>query len=117
MERESVNQRGGSRIAVRVIVPLALLACAGAVIAIVSDTMLASEDDPGAEDRPAQVERADGGGGGKKKDRPAEYVVKEGDTLTQIAEDTGVPIQRIQRLNPDLDPVVLNAGQVIKLRR
>src|SRR5947208_1571647 len=31
------------------------------------------------------------------------YVVKQGDTLAGIAETTGVPVERLQELNPGLD--------------
>ncbi len=46
----------------------------------------------------------------------ASYVVKSGDTLTSIAHRTGVPVARIQRLNPGVDPQVLIEGQRLKLR-
>jgi LysM repeat protein len=44
------------------------------------------------------------------------YVVKPGDTLSAIAEATGVPLERILELNPGIDEQTLNAGQKIKLR-
>ena len=44
------------------------------------------------------------------------YVVKTGDTLGAIAETTGVPVARLQELNPGLDSFSLVAGQRIKLR-
>jgi LysM repeat protein len=44
------------------------------------------------------------------------YVVKTGDTLGAIAETTGVPVERLQSLNPGLDSFSLVAGQRIKLR-
>ena len=44
------------------------------------------------------------------------YVVKQGDTLGGIAEDTGVPVERLEELNPGLDQFSLVAGQRIKLR-
>lgn len=44
------------------------------------------------------------------------YVVKTGDTLGAIAETTGVPVERLQELNPGLDQFSLVAGQRIKLR-
>ena len=44
------------------------------------------------------------------------YVIKEGDTLTAIAVSTGISVEKIQRLNPDLDPQVLISGQSLKLR-
>jgi LysM repeat protein len=44
------------------------------------------------------------------------YVVKQGDTLAGIAENTGVSVERLQELNPGLDQFSLVAGQRIKLR-
>src|SRR4051812_14598920 len=44
------------------------------------------------------------------------YIVKSGDTLGAIAETTGVPVERLQQLNPGLDSFSLVAGQRIKLR-
>lgn len=58
-----------------------------------------------------------------KKREPSEeesgdavYVVQEGDTLGAISEETGVPIERLEELNPGLDQFSLVAGQRIKLR-
>lgn len=45
------------------------------------------------------------------------YTVKSGDVLSAIAERTGVPLDRILELNPDLDPQTLRTGQKIKLTR
>ncbi len=50
-------------------------------------------------------------GGGK-----ATYTVKVGDTLGSIAESTGVPVETLLELNPDLDPQALVSGQKVKLR-
>ncbi len=47
---------------------------------------------------------------------PATYVVKEGDTLTAIAHKTGVGVAKIERLNPEVDPQILIAGERLKLR-
>jgi lipoprotein NlpD len=44
------------------------------------------------------------------------YTVKTGDTLGTIAAKTGVPVARLQRLNPQLDPQALVSGQKIRLR-
>jgi LysM repeat protein len=44
------------------------------------------------------------------------YVVKRGDTLQDIADKTGVPVERLKELNPGLDQFSLVAGQRIKLR-
>lgn len=44
------------------------------------------------------------------------YVVKTGDTLGSIAERTGVAVEKLQELNPTLDPQALVSGQRIKLK-
>lgn len=44
------------------------------------------------------------------------YTVKAGDTLGGIAETTGIPVETLQTLNPELDPQTLVSGQKIKLR-
>jgi hypothetical protein len=44
------------------------------------------------------------------------YVVRSGDTLAQIAERTGIPVDRLVSLNPSVDPQGLVSGQRIKLR-
>jgi len=43
------------------------------------------------------------------------YVVQDGDVLSAIAEKTGVPLERIEALNPDVDAQSLHAGQKLKL--
>ena len=47
---------------------------------------------------------------------PATYEVKTGDTLISIAHRVGVPVARIQELNPEVDPQILVAGEQLKLR-
>ena len=47
---------------------------------------------------------------------PRTYRVQVGDTLGGIADKTGVPLDRIEELNPDVDPQAMTAGQRIKLR-
>ena len=44
------------------------------------------------------------------------YTVRSGDILSTIAEKTGVSVDRLQQLNPDVDPQALVAGQKLKLR-
>jgi hypothetical protein len=103
-------------ITARVLAPLALIACGLALFLLISQAL--TDDDDG------------GGGGAGDRQRPrAErtsnepkvegetYVVVPGDTLTGIAAKTGIPLGKLERLNPDLDPATLNAGQTIKLRR
>jgi LysM repeat protein len=48
---------------------------------------------------------------------PRRYRIRAGDTPSSIAEKTGVPLEEILRLNPDLDPQTLRPGQRIRLRQ
>ncbi len=45
-----------------------------------------------------------------------EYTVKEGDTMTSIAEATGVEADTLQELNPEVDAQILPPGTKLKLR-
>lgn len=47
---------------------------------------------------------------------PKSYVVQTGDTLISIAHKTGVPVVRIEELNPEVDPQILVSGERLKLR-
>lgn len=47
---------------------------------------------------------------------PRFYVIETGDTLSSIAHRTGVPVVRIQKLNPGVDPQILIAGEKLKLK-
>jgi LysM repeat protein len=44
------------------------------------------------------------------------YVVQSGDTLGGIAEKTGVSVETLQELNPNVDPQALTSGQRLKLK-
>jgi LysM repeat protein len=44
------------------------------------------------------------------------WKVEEGDTLTSIADDTGVDEDTLITLNPDIDPQALQPGQHVKLK-
>jgi LysM repeat protein len=47
--------------------------------------------------------------------QPRTYTVQSGDILSTVAEKTGVPVERLQQLNPGLDANALSIGQKIKL--
>ena len=53
---------------------------------------------------------------GRKAVEAGVWIVREGDTLTQISEQTGIEIDDLVDLNPDADPQALISGQRINLR-
>lgn len=53
---------------------------------------------------------------GSTADLPATYKVKPGDSFAAIAEKTGVEVNALAELNPDVDPRALQPGQKLKLR-
>ncbi len=77
---------------------VALLVAAIVVIIVVSDSIGGS----GAED-------GSGARGGRAHSKPHEkyYVVQPGDTFGGIAEQQGIPIARLEALNPKLDTQLL----------
>jgi peptidoglycan DL-endopeptidase LytE len=53
-----------------------------------------------------------------KSGRARFYIVQPGDTLSSIAQKTGVSVSTLEALNPKLvDPNSLQAAQRLKLRR
>ena len=51
----------------------------------------------------------------KKKSTSKRYTVKAGDTPSSIAEEAGIPLDRLLELNPDIDPQALSPGEKLKL--
>jgi hypothetical protein len=47
---------------------------------------------------------------------PRFYTVKPGDSLAAIAQETGVSLEELRTLNPELDPQGLVSGQRVRLR-
>jgi LysM repeat protein len=97
----------------RVLAPLALAICAIAFFYVIFTA--GSGDETGGGNSSAQrtttSKRAP-----TKQPVNRTYRVKTGDTLGGIAAKTGVPVERLQELNPGLDPQALVSGQRIKLR-
>jgi LysM repeat protein len=104
----------------RWLVPIALVACAVAVYAVVNATLL-TDDDQGATAPASQSSTGTTRTTGKGKTstsrgkRRRRYTVKAGDTLSSISAKTGVSLERIQDLNPELDSQALQTGERIKL--
>jgi LysM repeat protein len=101
----------------RFLAPLALVAFVIALLLVVSN----SQTDPGGSGDPNRSTNSTSSEATPtatpERKGPRRYRVKPGDTPSSIAEKTGVPLDEILRLNPDLDPQTLAPGQRIKLRQ
>src|SRR4051794_25421989 len=97
----------------RLVAPVALVIAALALIVIISSSGGSGSDSASSGANSAEKARDLGQSPEERRrerrrakhDRLPEtvYVVKEGDTLGGIAETTGVPVERLQELNPGLD--------------
>jgi LysM repeat protein len=98
----------------RILAALALAAAVVAVIVVVGGAT--GDSDSGSKGRQQT------GGTVKKQPKPKPkstaktYTVESGDTLTVIAEKTGVTVTELRELNPEVDPQILEIGEVLKLR-
>lgn len=99
----------------RFLAPLALVAVTVALLMVISsgDGGQGGEE-PATNSRPAATATASPS---KPRRKRKVYVVKPGDTPSQIAEETGVTLEQLEEANPDLDPQLLAPGQRIKLPR
>ena len=98
----------------RFLAPLALLAVLIALYMVVQSSQTGSDgggsSNRATDSRPTPTPTPERRG-------PRRYRVKVGDTPSSIAEKTGVPLEDILRLNPDLDPQTIQVGQRIRLRQ
>jgi LysM repeat protein len=97
----------------RIFAPLSLVACAVAVLVIVNSNNKES-DGSTSSNPPAQTSTVTTDNQTTKQTRK-HYVVKPGDVLSAIAIKTGVPLDTLIRLNPNVDAQSLHAGQKLKL--
>jgi hypothetical protein len=107
---------GRRRSPARLLAPLALLLFAGAMAAVILNYMEKQKDDGGEKTTGQTAEQREPRRGQRPRPRRASYRVKLNDTLGLISEKTGVSVERLQELNPELDPQNLVVGQKIKLR-
>jgi LysM repeat protein len=101
----------------RIVAPLALLSCGVAIALVVTSfTDDQQNDEPEERTTTQSGDRTSPENGAGRRSRRRIYRVKLNDTLGLIAEKTGVPVERLQELNPELDPQNLIVGQRVKLR-
>jgi LysM repeat protein len=95
---------------VRYLVPVALIATIAGAYLIVDAYLTRKHDTP---KHHVVVSFAPKG----KYKRTTFYTVQANDTLTSVSRRTGVPISRLEALNPTINPDALQTGQRIRLRR
>jgi LysM repeat protein len=97
----------------RIFAPLSLVACAIAVLVIVNhnnpDSGSSGSTNPPAATSTLSTTKQ------RTKKTPKSYIVKQGDVLSAIAIKTGVSLDTLIRLNPNVDAQTLHAGQKLKL--
>lgn len=99
----------------RWLAPLAVAVLAIAILIVASGSGV--EQNGNGSGDPADVRElttgktGDGDNSGEKR-----YVVQPGDTLSSIALETGIPVDQLQSLNPDVDPQALASGERLKIR-
>jgi teichoic acid transport system ATP-binding protein len=103
---------------VHLLAPLALVAVAVAVAVVVlnSDVTGGDDNDGQATSRQATETETTTTPDGQGRRQRRNYVVRPGDSFGSIAERTGVTVDQLERLNPEVDPQALVVGQRIKLR-
>ena len=106
----------------RFLAPLALVAVVIALFSVVSASQSPEQEARPNQATDAQPQSSPSEDGDRREDRRERrqrrtYVVEPGDTPSAIAEETGVPLEEILRLNPDLDPQTLAPGQRLRLRQ
>jgi LysM domain len=105
----------------RFLAPLALVAFVVALIVVVQGSRSpegTTAPNQANEARPAaSPDRERERGERRRRREPRTYEVQPGDTPSAIAEETGVPLEEILRLNPDLDPQTLSPGTRLRIRQ
>jgi LysM repeat protein len=100
----------------RFLAPIALVAVAFSLYTVVQN----GRDNGSANSNGAPTATATATGTAKKKTSSSKkkkktYTVKSGDTLSAIAERTGVSLETLNQLNPNAD--TLSPGQKLKLSK
>jgi LysM repeat protein len=95
---------------------VALIAAVVAIVVVINNTHLHNHSDKG-DSTTTSHEKQHKKQPKKPRTKAKTYEVQSGDTLTSIAQKTGVPVAEIQALNPEVDPQTLIAGEVLKLQK
>lgn len=98
----------------RILAVLGLVAVFMLVVVVIASS--GGDSDSGGDGDSTTVETRGPTEKGRKAVAAGVWIVHEGDTLTQISEQTGIEIDDLVDLNPDADPQALISGQRIALK-
>jgi LysM repeat protein len=94
----------------------AVLALAAAFVLVVVVIATSGGGSDGGDNGSAQVKSKGPSKHGRAAIDRGVWIVRPGDTLGKISEETGIDVDTLIQLNPDLDPQTLLEGQRIALR-
>jgi hypothetical protein len=104
----------------RVLAPLALLATAAVLIAIVAGSLSDSGSDGKSSSSSTSTTSGKGcASGNPPADAALEagyYIIKAGETFGTVTERTCIQGSRLEQLNPELDPLQLQVGACVNLK-
>jgi hypothetical protein len=108
---------------IRLLAPVALALFAVVFLVVVVASLGGEDGKSSTSERPAAASERrtaaerDRTPAREQRGRPMFHVVKPGDNLAAIAQETDVPLEELRLLNPELDPQALVAGQRVRLRQ
>jgi hypothetical protein len=108
---------------IRLLAPVALALFAIVFLVVVVASLGGGDEKSNSSERPAAASERrtaaerDRSPAREQRGRPRFHVVKPGDNLAAIAQETDVPLEELRLLNPELDPQALVAGQRVRLRQ
>jgi len=111
---DSSDERKPTSWTARVLAPVLLIVVAAAIVLIVSGSLSGNDDGSSSEDH-KRSSNSNCPGASEEAIKNGYYVVEEGDNFTTIAEKTCISEQRLQELNPNLDPFGLQVQNCVDL--
>src|SRR5579859_2246056 len=106
---------GVARSRARYLAPVALVVVVVVTLVVVSNGLHSNSSKPPAPTA-VQTNATRGTTRARRIRHRATYVVRPGDTLSEIAVKTGVPLGTLESLNPGINPAALQTGQRLRLR-
>jgi hypothetical protein len=114
------DDRNAASAAARVLAPAALVGTALLVVIVIASSLGDSNSDDGGErgERRQAAAACKPSDEGRQARKDGYYVIQPGEPgLSAVADKTCVPVDELQRLNPDLDPQLIPQGGCVDLRR